>query len=129
MKVSWQREWPQWLMIGLMFLGAALLWNRAPDQIPALLLAEGEAPSKAGKDRGVSPGQAVDLTIDHTMGDPGVRGGRQGALHRGVAHDGQGQVIVCGELGHHAQASQHEHLKVAQNGGQSGADVVNTLVP
>ncbi len=53
MKLDWRREWPQWVLIAAMFIGAALTWNNAPSSIPIHWDAAGNVDDYGGKFEGL----------------------------------------------------------------------------
>jgi uncharacterized membrane protein len=53
MRADWRLELPQWLLIGAMFVAAAVSWSGAPDSIPVHWNAAGQVDRYGGKFEGL----------------------------------------------------------------------------
>ncbi len=53
MRVSWRTEIPQWLLIGAMFVAAAVTWPTAPEQVPVHWNIAGQVDRYGGKVEGL----------------------------------------------------------------------------
>ena len=64
-RFTWQTELPQWALIALMFLAAAVAWSAAPDRIPVHWNAQGQPDGYGGRAEGLLllPATALGLYV------------------------------------------------------------------
>ncbi len=63
MNVTWRTEWPHWLLLGGMFLLAAMTWPWAPEQIPMHWSIDGQVDRYGGRFEGLLAMPLLSLVV------------------------------------------------------------------
>ena len=63
MKLTWRTEWPLWVFLAAMFVGAAIMWPNAPDRIPIHWDLHGDVNGYGGKFEGLLLIPVIALVI------------------------------------------------------------------
>lgn len=63
MRITWRTEWPNWAVIGGMFVAAALFWSSAPESFPIHWNWQGQVDRYAGKPEGLLLMPAITLGL------------------------------------------------------------------